>query len=394
VALPTESPPQRVLDKQKTVEQEPLPPSPQKPVVELAPLIPPTVAVVPPVQVMPPTVAVAPLPMQEAPPVKVAPQMEEAPPKVAAPSFHVPPPVAPAAPEALPVPTPPLLPVTDRPPMPAAPLASQVPPVKMPPVVEETVEVAPAPEQPRIFVQHPGDSPMLRNWKQFGVTTLLTFAFSGQIPAAHDGPEGDGKPKTLEEKLYAYYKDIIKQFGDGREEVNKLRTEIKDLQKEVQDLKKDSKVELNLVVARMEKLETQLIGMKGEMDKLKISGSKAYYPPEQQDLINELKALLSAQHQELKELCSSLRQVLTKSSPQPQITTSTTGELILVNRYTEEVTLKINGADQGRIPSNSSRVIKGLPAGPVTYEIISSWGTSGVRRSNITPGDPLRVNVQ
>ena len=53
-----------------------------------------------------------------------------------------------------------------------------------------------------------------------------------------------------------------------------------------------------------------------------------------------------------------------------------------------------NGANQGRVPANSARVIEGLPAGPVTYEIISpTYGSLGLRRSAIVPNEPLRVNI-
>jgi len=221
---------------------------------------------------------------------------------------------------------------------------------------------------------------MLRNWKLFGVTTLMVFALTAPASAGDkDGPPQDDKIKALESKIDTLIKSIQGSFADAKSDANLIREELK-------SLKTETNLRFQVAVSRIDALDRQIAQLKLDLDTVKNGGIKAYYPPDTKDKWSELKAELT----ELRQL------IVAKSSPNPPtVTTATLGELMVVNRYPEEITLRVNGADQGRIPANSSMFVKALPVGPVTYEIISpTWGSSGIRRSTIVPGDPLRVNVQ
>jgi len=221
---------------------------------------------------------------------------------------------------------------------------------------------------------------MLRNWKLFGVTTMIVFALTTPAPAGDkDGPPPDDKIKALETKIDKLIESIAGSFRDAKLDANAIRDELK-------AFKMDTKLKMDLATRGLELLDERLGRLRQDVDSLKNGGTKAYYPPDGKDVVAELRAEIAQ-----------LRLIIAKSSPgsQPIVTTGTTGQLMVVNRYPEEILLMVNGAEQGRIPANSSRVIQGLPLGAVTYEIISpTWGSSGIRRSNILAGDPLRVNVQ
>ena len=220
---------------------------------------------------------------------------------------------------------------------------------------------------------------MLRNWKLFGVTTLLTFALATPAPAQQDGPTPDDKFTKLENQIKVFEQSVAKSFADAFLAAKGLKDEIA----VIKDSTTQTQLNLQTALKRIDALETQLSLLKVKLDGLRSNGNRLY-PSDTKDQFAELKAELFQ-----------LRQAITKSSPVPIVSTATTGQLVVVNRYGEEILLLVNGAEQGRIPANSSRVIQGLPVGVVTYEIFSpTWGTSGVRRSTITSGDPLRVNVQ
>ena len=354
VALPAGPPPQIKLDKQKTVEPEPIAPPSPLPAIEPVLPPPPPVVVVPPVQ---------------------APQLP-----VELPVPTPPPPLAPV-PAVVELPPPTVRPparLTIQEPIAADP-APRLPAPAAVPAIREAVWTPPAPASPCIYVQHPGDTPMLRNWKLFGVTTMMVFALTAPAPAGDkDGPPQDDKFTKLEKQIEAFKSEMAKEFASLGIYVNGLKDDIK-------SLKADTKVKLELGTARLNLLDQQLTRLRQDMDSLKNGGTKAYYPPDGKDVIAELKAEIAQ-----------LRLIIAKSSPvQPLATTATTGQLTVVNRYPEEILLMVNGGEQGRIPANTSRLIENLPLGTVTYEIISpTWGSSGIRRSTILPGDGLRVNVQ
>lgn len=359
VARPTEPPLQIKLDKQQSVELQPVSTPLSLPVFAPPPVVPVAAAEVsvpqlePPAPLPPPVPMVAEIPLPVPPPIVPLPVVVEAPP-VGRPLAGV---SAVAAAEGS---------------------AALQPPTGIALSVPPRVELEPYSACPRIFVRHPGDTPMLRNWKLYGVTTLLTFALATPAPAQQDGPPQEDQFTKLEKQIKSFEKSVAKAFADSFDDAKELRKEIAAI--------KDSttKTQLNLQTAlkRIETLETQMSLLKVELDGMRSNGNRLY-PSDAKDQFAELKSELLQ-----------LRQAITKYTPQPAVTTAGTGQLVVTNRYGEEILLVVNGAEQGRIPANSSRVIQGLPVGVVTYEIISTWGSSGIRRSTVTGGDPLRVNVQ
>jgi hypothetical protein len=364
-ARPTGPPPQTKLDRQPLVEPEAVPPPAPLPGIERAPVLP-AVAVTPPPSV---------------PPVPV-PQVDPVPP--------LPPPVAP-----LPLP-PPAVVETPAPPLPSAvetppELARAKPPAvgaepgaaKWTPLPPDTTEVElPAiPACPSIYVRHPGETPMLRNWKLFGATTLLVFALATppRAEAQQDGPPPDDRFTKLENQLKDFEKRVIKSFADTFVAAKELRDELA----LIKDATTNTKLRVNIALDKISLLENQVEALKKDLEALKGNGNR-FYPQDAKDPLAELRAEIAQ-----------LRQVIARYGPQQQgAVVANTGDMMIVNRYAEDITLEVNGASQGVVPANSARVIRGLPAGAVTYEIISpTFGRMGLRRSTIVPGDPLRVNI-
>jgi hypothetical protein len=215
---------------------------------------------------------------------------------------------------------------------------------------------------------------MLRNWKLFGVTTLVVCALAAppRACAQQDGPPPDDPYAKLEKQLKTFKAEVIKAFADALEHNKELKNDLV-----------AARLRLDIALDKVALLENQLKLMQRELDALKATATISKYPNlDGKDPLAELKAEVAQ-----------LRQVIARFGPNPQVTAQA-GEMMFVNRYPEDVTLEVNGANQGVIPANTSRYLKGLPPGPITYEIISpTFGRTGVRRTTLVPGEPLRVNI-
>src|SRR5205814_1692930 len=124
---------------------------------------------------------------------------------------------------------------------------------------------------------------------------------------------------------------LAKSFADVQVDTNAIR-------KDLNDLKTNTALDLQVALSRIATLERQAAELRLEMNGLK-NGAIRAYPPDGKDRWAELKA----------EILAELRQYVAKSSPnQPVVTTADTGTMMVVNKYPETITVRVNGVDQGQ----------------------------------------------
>jgi hypothetical protein len=291
-----------------------------------------------------------------------------------------------------------------------------VPPVQ-PVVLDEIVPVAPGPAeltsayslaQPAM---HEGDPPMTRNWKMFGLQTLLAAALTATPALATSGPEGDGKNnnekpnKTLEERIKKIeddVKDFKTDFSNKVVAAVKAALENKDTLKSLTgkiaaavSTALDQEIDKKVAEAVKAALDVE---MRGELNKLKDEVKRL------QDLVKDSKVSNSKTTEarafdvgmeEIRKALDDIKQILLKpriafSRPAP----NNGGRIVLTNNYGEDVTFILNNREVFRLAPGQSRVLEGQPAGTFTYEILSpTWGSRGRTTSTILSNETVRLNV-
>ena len=71
----------------------------------------------------------------------------------------------------------------------------------------------------------------------------------------------------------------------------------------------------------------------------------------------------------------------------------TTGRVMLVNLYTEDLLFLVNGAPH-RVPPGRSKLVENIPVGSVQYVVHSArWGTLENRSTTLAPGDTFTLTA-
>ncbi|MBM4070325.1 MAG: hypothetical protein FJ271_15425 [Planctomycetes bacterium] len=280
-----------------------------------------------------------------------------------------PPPEMPPSPPPLPesppaLEPPPVIPVVQVPePLPA------IDPIG-PPAIEDDTVLA--------FGKPPGDSPMLRNWKMIDLAGLFAIVLAS-APATAGGDKDAADIKTVLKKIETMDASLAKSFKD-------LGKDLGDLKKELGDLKGDhltQRVEIDKLATKIETMEKQLAKLQGEK---KSSDVASNYPPADKASLDKIEKRLSQIEEAMSRMQQSNRIALSPSS---------TGRVMFVNLYSEELLLTINGRPYGRVAPNRVLPIDNVPSGTFTYEVVSpTYGLISQRTSPVAPNETVTISAR
>jgi hypothetical protein len=213
---------------------------------------------------------------------------------------------------------------------------------------------------------------MIRTWKMFGVQTLVAVVLAAAPGLARAEPENDNSD--------------IKDIKQRLETIEKGLTAI---QKSLDAASKAQTLDVKLLKGKINKLEEQMGALQTTVDALKKKLSRteteANYPPEGMDefiksLINGLVRI----EKKLDRLTTSTQ--VAKAPPE-------VGTVALNNRYDEEILFTVNGTSY-RLAPGTSRSLVDVPAGSLTYEVISpSFGLVRRKTTTLAPNKTLSINV-
>ena len=266
------------------------------------------------------------------------------------------------------------LPMVDLP-VPPLPVAA-VPPAVKP---QELVPPLPA-EDTKILVYRalpPGDTPMLGNWKTLALYSLMTATVAVQVPAPAAAQDKD--IKALVERLDTLHEIVKKGFEGVAADVTTIKADLKRIRDDLDVVKDDGlKQRLDLANAntKIKTVELALDKIKTDLETLRSREPAVARPAVDKASVDEIKLKLGAIEQAILKLQPSTKRIAL--SP-PTATPPTTGRVVLLNMYPEELLFVVNGKTY-RVGPNSNVPLDNIAAGPLSYEVIS--GTYGLRAQN------------
>jgi hypothetical protein len=280
-----------------------------------------------------------------------------------------------------------------------------IPPLIVPPPMIETCY------DPVVFLQQctspRGDSPMIRNWKTLTMYSLLSaaavalaptppivFAEEKKIPAKvvddKAMQELADRIATLEnKKLTIAEKDALAQV---------LRAELKKLEDgALADINQD----LKAVKKGVSELTTELSALKAEQLRQKIQIDNQKYLIEQLTKRLDAGPTTPTVDKTMLEILKDIKDGIAKLGPTnerkmmspPNGTAATMGRVMLVNLYTEDLLVLINGK-AFRVPAGKTRPVDDVPAGNLQFQVHSErWGTFDNRNTNLLPGETFTLTA-
>ncbi len=296
------------------------------------------------------------------------------------------------------------------------PVAASEPGLHLIPRVESTPASQPSPPtetkavacpDPVVYLQpctsQRGDSPMMRNWKTLTMYSLLTTASVVFVPqpilAGGDKTpikvEGvDELKKTLEELVKRVgaleSKKLSKAEEDALAEI--FRTELRKLENgAIADLKKSMERDVASLQTELLKQKALLDAYKLQIDDLnkKVLAGGAGSPAVDKAFMEELRGSIKA----LNETIAKFGPTDKRLSMSPPNATTTTGRVVIVNLYAEDLLFIINGTPH-RVPALTTFPLDNIPVGTLRYEVVANrWGTVQSRSVSLAAGETYTLTA-
>ena len=272
--------------------------------------------------------------------------------------------------------------------------SSVIPPLIVPPPMVETCD------DPVVFLPQcnspRGDSPMIRNWKTLTMYSLLSAAAIALAPPPPMVFAEEKKAKVVDEKVMQDLVERVAALENKKLTVAEkeaigaiMGAELKKLEEgALANLKQD----LKTVTTGVADLTKEIANMKGEqlLQKIQIENQKS--------LINQLSKRLDAGpaapivDKAMLELLKDIKDGIAKLGPTTERKMMSApngaamGRVMLVNLYTEDLLVLINGKPF-RVPAGKTRPVDDVPAGSLEFQVHSErWGTFANRSAQLLPG--------
>ncbi|MFO0865618.1 MAG: hypothetical protein U0744_13365 [Gemmataceae bacterium] len=301
-------------------------------------------------------------------------------------------------------------PTLPLPPIPDPPAFRPEPPMAPPPIAAEpTLPALPDKLDPLVFAHRgeSGDTPMLRNWKMLALASIMASAAPMPMINTPVFAQGFDDSKIIErlDKLDKSINASIKALG---EDVASLRTELGKVKVDVAD----SKVDLDLVkkavdALRTEKLnlridlEKQIANVRGDLESLRTqirnlpTGGPAVPPPPVADKssLEDIKSKLGNIEQAILKLQPNQNRIAL-APPTTTPPTTTTGRVMLVNLHSEELLFVVNNKTH-RVGPGSSLPLDTIPAGSLSYEVLSpTWGLRARNSTTLAANETFTLTAR
>jgi len=225
-----------------------------------------------------------------------------------------------------------------------------------------------------------GDTPMLRTWKTLALYSLLSTAVIVQIPAPAVADE-----KTVMDGFESLKKTINESFDTVKKDMADLKKEV-GLQKKTSD---KQGLDLTEVEGNIKSINAALDQMRKDLDALM-----------KREPVVDNKGMDKAGLADIKTLLASIEQAILKLqqptnrvaySPTPA---TTTGRVVLVNLYPEELLFVVNQKTH-RVAPGANLPLDTIPAGPLSYEVISgTWGLRARNTTTLAPNETFTLTAR
>lgn len=311
-------------------------------------------------------------------------------------------PAAPVAPPP-PVVTPPAPPLPPVDPFPLPPLPPvEAPKVLLPPTPIEVKPVAPEPpvvpqtdNSPLVYRDSTsGDTPMLRNWKSLALFSLTTVFVQVPVPVQAQGGED---AKSLAKQIESLQETIKESFKGVSTDLSKMTGDLKKIREEIDGIKDTSlqfDLRLNDANKKINQIEADLKKIRADIDGIKNrdAGPAPTAPSLDKASLEDIKTKLGSIEQAILKLQPSSTRVAMSAPTGP--TVAATGRFLLVNLYNEELLFLVNGKTY-RVAPGFSVPVDGIAAGAVTYEVISpTFGSRARNTVNLVPNETFTLTAQ
>lgn len=298
----------------------------------------------------PPEIPPAELPRVESPKVKAPPQAEpkqEGPAPIEIPQISAPPPAIPP-----------------------------VAPVVAPP--EDEIQD----EKILIFLpSHPGETPMMQNWKTLTVCSLLAATAFTPAPALLAGEKDN---KEILDRLDKMEKNIAADFKSVQGDMESIRGELKKLKDE--DLL-GQKLKMANVTVKIGHIERDVAKLLADLEGLRKRIPVEFPSGNNKASIDEIKLRLGAIEEAILRLAPTEKRVA-MAPP------SAFAKVLLVNLYPEELLFVVNQKTY-RVGANMTMALDNMPVGAINYEVVSStWGQRARSTTNLAANETFTLTAR
>jgi hypothetical protein len=206
---------------------------------------------------------------------------------------------------------------------------------------------------------------MTRNWKTFGLQTVLAAA----LTAAPAAPAAAGEEK------------------DGLKDLTKRVETIEDGLKKIQETVDADSLKIGAIDGRVKELEGRMKKLEDAMGRLEKAVLDALEKRPSKPPDTGLDAI-NARLDRIAEIVERL-----VKDRERRLYPPAAGRILLANNYAEEMLFVINRVTY-RLAPGSSRLLDAVPTGTFTYEIISpTWGSRARRTTTLAAGETVRLTV-
>ncbi|MCI0680952.1 MAG: hypothetical protein L0Y71_02510 [Gemmataceae bacterium] len=264
------------------------------------------------------------------------------------------------------------------------------------PMVEAAAPVVPAHQGPMILLGQGnlGETPMIRNWKTLALYSLLAVApVATPTPLAAAGGVDEKTQKRIDEMLTTM-NEAIKALNQATQGIGELRKDVRGVQTDIDSLKTAAvklRADVDGSATRVDDLQKLIGNLDAEVKYLRKrvndSGVPSGRPTTDKASLDEL----------MKQLSSIEQAILKLKSAEPRVSLSppaATGKVILANMYHEELLFIINGK-RHRVPPVTVSAIEAVPAGTLTYEVLSpTWGERARSTTNLPANETFTLTAR
>ncbi|MCS7044767.1 MAG: hypothetical protein NZO58_00270 [Gemmataceae bacterium] len=271
-------------------------------------------------------------------------------------------------------------------------------------VPQDVVEPASALPEPTIFLgrNNLGDTPMLRTWKTLALYSLVAAApvvVTAPAAVAQDNTKFEKQVEDLKKQfdsLKSLFDTAIRTIEGAAKSVDALKGDIGKVQEDVGALKATKlsfDIELTKTNAKIDNLEKQLTQLQSDINSLRRELSRPG---------GAVTAADRAGLEELKKHLVGIEQAIIKLQPHEPGTANRialssptpTARVLLVNMYHEDILFVINDKAY-RVAPRSLKTLESVPAGPITYEVISpTWGLREQKTRSVSANETFSLTVQ
>jgi hypothetical protein len=253
--------------------------------------------------------------------------------------------------------------------------------------VQEVTPALPLHQDPLVYVRaNLGDTPMLRTWRTLTLYSLLALT---PVPVA---AQEDPKLQERLDKLEKLIKNVSDSLVSVSTSIDGLKADMKKDLAGVNAAVVQLRVDMDGSQTRMKNLEDLVGNIRADVTFLQRRLNEGVSPAAPVD-----KAGLDDLRKQLRSIEDALAKLRAAEPPTGRIALSPpspNGRIVLANMYYEELLFVINQRTH-RVPPGSVQTLENVPAGTLTYEVLSpTWGLRARESRNLPANETFTLTAR